>query len=392
MASEQTSGAMCGFMSAWAVAYIAPMSQDPSHIGPFDYLYSEVFQVLQGPSTYFRPNTTMALEYRKNMQMKARLLGFVLQQRLRPALAISLDQRPATNLPMVTFPTQEDEELGFDPKLVLGSKDESKPSTVAPNVGGQQEEPQLDVEPASFDPALVVDSDHEKSIILSHSSQLLAKAHWPMVTKAEMQPLIDTLQTKRDFENDEVEAVIKLASELEAVAQQTQVEEAQTLLTNAVSSSLTIHTSLYSALGRMYSRFGELKGCAINLGVCCNWRDHSCCVGLGDCHLRANDYGEAASAYQQALELDFSRSASHNMLAVSYMFAGKDPEAEAAFARGVEVAPDDYGIRFNYAKLLVRMKKFPDAARELRAALATKPDYTAATDLLREVHEAIDGV
>jgi tetratricopeptide (TPR) repeat protein len=63
---------------------------------------------------------------------------------------------------------------------------------------------------------------------------------------------------------------------------------------------------------------------------------------------------------------------------------GHLPESRSAF-------PADEGLYFNLARLFMDWKKYDNAGQALRKALAIKPDFPAAVNLLNSVQECLSG-
>lgn len=66
-------------------------------------------------------------------------------------------------------------------------------------------------------------------------------------------------------------------------------------------------------------------------------REH---LARGDKALRAFNPGEAAAAFQRALELDPRLAAAHRGMGMAYVLQGRNGEAKAAYARYLQLAPD----------------------------------------------------
>ena len=98
-------------------------------------------------------------------------------------------------------------------------------------------------------------------------------------------------------------------------------------------------------------------------------------MALGDLYQAAHLPEEAQKCYQAATEADPGDAAAWRRLGtVLRTFASHKEETEAAFARAVELSPNDAGLRLDQAEALAELGKTDAAETAYRAALARAAD------------------
>jgi tetratricopeptide (TPR) repeat protein len=97
-------------------------------------------------------------------------------------------------------------------------------------------------------------------------------------------------------------------------------------------------------------------------------------ANLGVLHADQGDLVKAEEEYRAALALTPALAAATANLADLYRSQGRDAEAEAVLRRGLAAAPRDPGLHHALGLALVRMKRMPEALKELEKAATLPPE------------------
>ncbi len=108
---------------------------------------------------------------------------------------------------------------------------------------------------------------------------------------------------------------------------------------------------------------------------------------LGMINERSNKPDEAREAYGQALTEDLSYYAAHSRLAQLQLKGGDTTAALTEMDLAVQLQPNDPGLRYSYAMLLVQAGKDGDAGQQLIKAIAADPYYAAPRFLLARISD-----
>jgi hypothetical protein len=114
------------------------------------------------------------------------------------------------------------------------------------------------------------------------------------------------------------------------------------------------------------------------------------CFNLGVLLLDARRDAEAADLYQDCIAISPSDAGMHVQLGVAYQRLGERNKAELAFAKGVELAPDDALAWSNYANLDAASGDYAAARKKWQRALAIDAGFAPALEGLRKL-DLIDG-
>ena len=105
-------------------------------------------------------------------------------------------------------------------------------------------------------------------------------------------------------------------------------------------------------------------------------------------HERLNRPDSAREAYGRALQEDLAYAPAHVRMAGLSLAAGDTAGAVAAMDLAVQLAPDNAAFRYEYARLLAAVRRYPEAMEELNRAAALEPFYAAPHLLLAKIYDA----
>jgi tetratricopeptide (TPR) repeat protein len=114
------------------------------------------------------------------------------------------------------------------------------------------------------------------------------------------------------------------------------------------------------------------------------------CFNLGVLLLDARRDAEAADLYQNCIAISPSDAGMYVQLGVAYQRLGERNNAELAFAKAVELAPDDPLAWSNYANLDAASGDYTAARKKWQRALAIDEDFAPALEGLRKL-DLIEG-
>jgi tetratricopeptide (TPR) repeat protein len=98
---------------------------------------------------------------------------------------------------------------------------------------------------------------------------------------------------------------------------------------------------------------------------------------LGTFHFGRQEYLEAITHYQHAIDIDPEYSAPYNQKGYAHRFLNDYEAAEAAFRRYIELIPDDPNPYDSYAELLMKTGRFEESIENYRKALEANPYFIA---------------
>jgi tetratricopeptide (TPR) repeat protein len=140
----------------------------------------------------------------------------------------------------------------------------------------------------------------------------------------------------------------------------------------------------YTALGRIYEAEGKPEEAMILFrgGLAAAPSDFRTVEGLADALLRRGNTEEAVPLLERIVQSDPYFSPGQRALGVAYLKRGDRVRALAQFEQARNLLPEAIGLRYNLALLYTDLNRFPEAIRELEAALQIDPDYAPATRML----------
>lgn len=109
------------------------------------------------------------------------------------------------------------------------------------------------------------------------------------------------------------------------------------------------------------------------------------CFNLGVLLLGERRDAEAAALYEDCIVISPKDAGMYVQLGVAYHRLGERGKAEAAFAKAVELAPDDPLAWSNYANLDAAMGAYAPARKKWQRALAIDPAFAPALEGLRKL-------
>ncbi len=98
---------------------------------------------------------------------------------------------------------------------------------------------------------------------------------------------------------------------------------------------------------------------------------------LGEQHMQAGDWLQAALAFRQALAVDAQFAEAHANLGYVLDQSGEHAEAEGHYRKALELAPDNATLHLNLGALLALQKRHAEAEASYAAALALEPASSA---------------
>jgi tetratricopeptide (TPR) repeat protein len=105
-------------------------------------------------------------------------------------------------------------------------------------------------------------------------------------------------------------------------------------------------------------------------------------------HERLSHPDSAREAYGRALQEDLAYAPAHVRMAGLSLAAGDTAGAVAAMDLAVQLAPDNAAFRYEYARLLAAVRRYPEAMEELNRAAGLEPYYAAPHLLLAKIYDA----
>jgi Flp pilus assembly protein TadD/lysophospholipase L1-like esterase len=102
---------------------------------------------------------------------------------------------------------------------------------------------------------------------------------------------------------------------------------------------------------------------------------------MGTEFLKTNKLNKALDAFQQAVAADPSYAGAYNNLGVTYERLGQG-DAQAQFARAVQLRPDFTHAHYNLARILMQKKQLAQAVTQLQHLLQLDPKHVAALNML----------
>jgi tetratricopeptide (TPR) repeat protein len=112
-------------------------------------------------------------------------------------------------------------------------------------------------------------------------------------------------------------------------------------------------------------------------------------IQLGYLSIRTQDFGMAEESARAALRLDPSQPMAHTILAIALMHQDRNPEALAAIATALQIAPDDRVAGFYQGLILSRLGDHPAALAIFEELLNSTGDPLQASRIQAEI-DAID--
>ncbi|MBU2547777.1 MAG: response regulator [Proteobacteria bacterium] len=106
---------------------------------------------------------------------------------------------------------------------------------------------------------------------------------------------------------------------------------------------------------------------------------------LGEALLGAGQFEAAEKAFKLSLQLDPAQTHIFNRLGITLRRQGKLEEAGQFFLRATEVTQDDENLFFNLSRVYLDQGHKESAVLYLEKALALKPDFEEARDLIQEI-------
>jgi tetratricopeptide (TPR) repeat protein len=107
-------------------------------------------------------------------------------------------------------------------------------------------------------------------------------------------------------------------------------------------------------------------------------RDLDAIAGLAEARVLAGDAEGALAAYKDATEAAPGSAQAWHALGHAYLSRGHNAEAETAFRRGIDIAPDQSGCLLGLAGMLEAMLRWEEAAERWRQVLARTPEHADA--------------
>jgi putative PEP-CTERM system TPR-repeat lipoprotein len=111
---------------------------------------------------------------------------------------------------------------------------------------------------------------------------------------------------------------------------------------------------------------------------------------LGAAELAAGDASAATSSLQQAVLLAPSMGVFRNQLALSFLSSGESEEAAAVLEDAVKLDGDQFENEYLRVMLLIRDKKFDEAAAEVEQLIASRPDSPVGHNLKGAIAVALE--
>lgn len=145
----------------------------------------------------------------------------------------------------------------------------------------------------------------------------------------------------------------------------------------------------YTALGRVYEAEGKPEEAMILFhgGLAAARNDIRTVEGLADALHKRGSTEEAIPLLERVVRSDPYFSPGQRALGVAYLKRGDRVRALAQFEQGRNLLPEANGLRYNLALLYTDLNRFPEAIRELEAALRIDPDYTPASRMLTAIDQ-----
>ncbi|QDT63494.1 TPR repeat-containing protein YrrB [Calycomorphotria hydatis] len=153
------------------------------------------------------------------------------------------------------------------------------------------------------------------------------------------------------------------------------------------------YSEAYNNLGIVLGRLGQHEEAAEHFqkAVKLNPLNAEAVVSLGNTYLIAGKRGEAMQTYRRALQIKPDSADAHCNLGVAL---AKDErsltQAEQHYVAAIKLNPLHINARFNYAKLLVRTKRYQEAIRELQTILKINPNDAEARATLQRLVDALN--
>ena len=110
----------------------------------------------------------------------------------------------------------------------------------------------------------------------------------------------------------------------------------------------------------------------------------------GFVHETKGNVAAAREAYGRALTEDLSLFVAHQRLGLLALGAGDTASALSELRLGTEIAPRNAVLRFQYAAVLTRAGKLPEAVPELKQVIESEPWYADPYLLLARLYDASD--
>jgi Tfp pilus assembly protein PilF len=135
------------------------------------------------------------------------------------------------------------------------------------------------------------------------------------------------------------------------------------------------HPDAHLSLGMVLADEGRVKEARPELEAAVRLapQDASARHELASLHMDEGDYRAAIAQLKEAVRLDPAAHEAHLDLGICYSQKGFYAEAERAYARAAELAPDDLLVAYNRAALYALWKRPKDCLPHLRQALAADP-------------------